>query len=175
MTTSNIDHSYHAVKALPNLLSSGAMDAKHRPPLGQYLHDQRHARGLTMAEAAARADTSAAYWSQIEGGQVKLPGADLRRRIAGALGIRHVDILIAAGELTAEEAGREDAPDDAVERVIAELRPLMAEVAWTPGRVNLLRVALEHYRDDDRRWAETDRPSTAAPGQPAPIPPPSRQ
>ena len=174
MTSANIDHSYHAVKALPNLLSSGAMDAKRRPPLGQYLHDQRHARGLTMADAATRAGTSAAYWSQIEGGQVKLPGAALRRGIAAALGVRHVDILIAAGELTAEEAGRDDAPDDAAERVIAELRPLMAEVAWTPGRVNLLRAALEHYRDDDRRWREAARQDAGAPDRPVPTPPESR-
>ena len=80
------------------------MREKRRPPGGQYIYESRTRLGLTMADAAERAGTSAAYWSQIENGTTKLPGADLRRRIAEALGVSHARLLVAFGELTADEA-----------------------------------------------------------------------
>lgn len=36
-------------------------------------------------------------------GNIKLPRPEARRRLAAALGIRHVDLLVAAGELWPEE------------------------------------------------------------------------
>lgn len=48
----------------------------------------------------------------IEHGRVTLPGADKRRKLADALGIRHVDILVAAGELSEDEVPKEGEPRD---------------------------------------------------------------
>jgi transcriptional regulator with XRE-family HTH domain len=63
------------------------------------LKDYRERLGLTQKEAAERAGTSSEYYSQIERGRIAMPNPELRRNIARALGIRHVDYLIAVGEL----------------------------------------------------------------------------
>jgi transcriptional regulator with XRE-family HTH domain len=59
----------------------------------------RERLGLTQKEAAERAGTSSEYYSQIERGRIAMPNPELRRNIARALGIRHVDYLVAVGEL----------------------------------------------------------------------------
>lgn len=118
------------------------MNTKYRPPLGHYLYERRTALGLTMAEAADRAGTSAAYWSQIEGGQVKLPGADLRRRIAEAINVSHLALLVAAGELTPAEAGQPETPE------LREIeRALLAAVAGLEDRevARVVRIARDLY------------------------------
>jgi Predicted transcriptional regulators len=89
--------------------------------------------GMTQRELAERIGTSPAYLSQIERGGTKLPGADLRRGIARAFGCSHIDVLIAAGELTREEVEsvptRDDAPGS------AEIHRLVDQIDWTPRRV----------------------------------------
>lgn len=47
------------------------------------LREYREALRLTQGEVAKRAGTTAAYISQIESGNVKLPNAELRRAISG--------------------------------------------------------------------------------------------
>ncbi len=71
--------------------------------LGAYIRNLRQRRGWTQRRLAEEIGTAPAYLSQIENGGTKLPSADLRRRLADALGVRHVDLLVAAGELEAEE------------------------------------------------------------------------
>lgn len=72
--------------------------------LGAFVKERREARGWSQTRLAAECGLDRAYLSQIESGKVGWPGADIRRRLAAALGLRHVDLLIAAGELSAEEA-----------------------------------------------------------------------
>lgn len=144
-------------------------------PIARYVKRRRAQLGKTQRQLAADAGTSPAYISQIEGGKVSLPGAALRRALASGLGVSHLDILVACGELTPEEAGQPESREDAAGAVLDELRPLLREVRWSPGRVSLLRATLEHFRDDDRLWAESGRPDTAAPDRPAPTPPASRK
>jgi transcriptional regulator with XRE-family HTH domain len=72
---------------------------------GAYVLARRRALGLTQGELADRIGLNRAHLSQIESGKIGLPAADIRRRLAAALGVRHVDLLIAAGELTPDEAG----------------------------------------------------------------------
>lgn len=71
--------------------------------MGEYIKERRLALSMSQEDLAESAGTSAAYLSQIERGKVALPGADLRRRLARVLGVRHIDLIVAAGELAPDE------------------------------------------------------------------------
>lgn len=71
--------------------------------MGAFIRAKRQALGLSQAALAGRAGLSRAYLSQIEGGKVGVTSADVRRRLARALGVRHIDLLVAAGELLPDE------------------------------------------------------------------------
>jgi len=71
--------------------------------IGGYVKALREATGAGQGKLADRAGLPRPYMSQLEAGKVGLPGADIRRRLASALGISHLDLLIAAGELLSEE------------------------------------------------------------------------
>lgn len=92
-----------------------------------YIKERRSRRGWSQVRLAEEVGTSSAYVSQLESGRVNLPGADLRRRLAAALGVTHLDLLVAAGELTDDEAGtpRQLAePDPARAALLAKLAAL---------------------------------------------------
>jgi len=64
-------------------------------------------------------------------GKVSLPQLDARRRLARELGVSHIELLIAAGELTEEEAlgaGATLTPDSALP---PDIRELIAEIDWS--------------------------------------------
>jgi transcriptional regulator with XRE-family HTH domain len=46
---------------------------------------------------------SKSYLSRTELGAIKLPSVEVRRRIADVLGMRHIDLLVLAGELSPDE------------------------------------------------------------------------
>jgi transcriptional regulator with XRE-family HTH domain len=79
---------------------------------GNYVRGLREARGLTQAEIEQSAGFPQAYLSNIERGRIVLPAADFRRRLARTLGVTHVDLLIAAGELTVDEVAAGCERDD---------------------------------------------------------------
>ncbi len=90
--------------------------------LAEWVVAQRESRGWTQAQLADRAGVRRSDLNAIEHGRIALPGAEKRRKLAAALGLRHVDVLVGAGELTAEEAGPPlvpTYPDDRL-RAIAE-------------------------------------------------------
>lgn len=72
-------------------------------PLGKLVKDGRGRLGLTQMEFAERVGISQAYVSSMERGTVRMPDVDIRRRLAGVLGMTHVELLIGSGELDAEE------------------------------------------------------------------------
>jgi transcriptional regulator with XRE-family HTH domain len=72
--------------------------------LGEYIEARRLELGIrTQLALAELADVPATTVNRIETGVTKLPSADIRRRLATALRVRHIDLLIAAGELLPEE------------------------------------------------------------------------
>lgn len=76
--------------------------------LQKFVQDHRRDAGLTQKQLAELAGINQPTISDIERGQVKLPSADIRRRLALALRVSHLDILVAAGEilpLEIEQAG----------------------------------------------------------------------
>lgn len=74
-----------------------------RSPLGDFIVSRREALGYSQSELAERAGLTRAYMNSIERGKLGLPGVDQRRALAEALRVRHVDLLVAAGELAHDE------------------------------------------------------------------------
>ncbi len=75
----------------------------HTGNLGAYVAARRDALGLKLTALALRAQLSKSELSGLEHGKIKLPGADKRRRLAEALRLSHAELLVASGEVTAEE------------------------------------------------------------------------
>jgi transcriptional regulator with XRE-family HTH domain len=69
----------------------------------------REARHLSVTALAEKAELSKSEISAIENGRITLPGADKRRRLARALGVSHLDLLVAAGEIAEDEIGSANA------------------------------------------------------------------
>ncbi|MDZ4178788.1 MAG: helix-turn-helix domain-containing protein [Coriobacteriia bacterium] len=68
--------------------------------IGRLIAGHRERRKLTKAELARRAGVSAPYLSQIESGD-RRPSEAVLRQIAGALGIKNIELLEPAGMLSA--------------------------------------------------------------------------
>lgn len=90
--------------------------------LATYIAGLRRLRGLTQVALAERASVSRDVIAQIESGKSKLPVPENRRKLAAALGVRHVDLLVAAGELDADEITSQPQPAYPADevRVLAE-------------------------------------------------------
>lgn len=94
--------------------------------LGSYVKERRDRLGMSLTALAIKAGLSKSELSALERGRISLPGADKRRRLAAALGVSHLDLLVAAGELTEAERGGavERVPDSPVELMVAQVRAL---------------------------------------------------
>jgi transcriptional regulator with XRE-family HTH domain len=132
--------------------------------LGQLIREWRERSGLSLAQAAAMVGIGRGHLSQFETGRIGLPQTDVRRRLAQVLGISHIELLIAAGELSENEVtaagvvGKvERRPDDP--RTV--LHALIDQINWERDATNranvegLLRLILE--RED----AKAGRPASA--------------
>lgn len=71
--------------------------------IGDYIKEHRAELGLNQTELAAKAKMTRSHLAVLESGKVNLPNADLRRRIAQALGVSHLDVLVACGEIRPDE------------------------------------------------------------------------
>lgn len=117
---------------------------------GDYIKEQRIALGYTtQASFAEYAGINSAHLNQIERGKIALPNAELRRKLAKALGVSHIEILVRAGELEVDEAaGTQPDPSPAERAIMREVRAH----AWTPAQVRAavgsLRAIAQMGRDD---------------------------
>jgi len=103
--------------------------------LGHYVVQMRTKIGLKQNQLAERAGLPATTINRIEKGVTKLPSADIRRRLATALGLSHLDILVAAGEITREEvsAGGVEQRDElsgVPPQVVTALRKISTWTTW---------------------------------------------
>jgi len=104
--------------------------------LAQLVQNRRKALGLTQSELAERANVSQSYVSNLERGRTQLPNVQIRRQLAQALRMSHVDLLIAAGELGAHELpGSANAVRPVVVGMAAQLDVLPADVRRALERV----------------------------------------
>src|SRR3712207_1558846 len=99
--------------------------------LGHFLRSRRQYLRLRQADVASEAGISPSHYARIEAGRISLPSPEVRRGIARALGLNHLDLLVRAGELLPEEVDlsddREDFPRRSkfteAMRVLADLSP----------------------------------------------------
>ena len=78
-------------------------------PMPDFLRDAMAAAGLSAAELARRSGASESQISRWLAGAHR-PDINQLRTVAPALGVRILDLVVAAGHLTAEEAGLEGPP-----------------------------------------------------------------
>lgn len=71
--------------------------------IGQFIIRRRDELNLTQTALAEMVGLKRSHLSLIESGKIALPGAGVRREIARVLGVRHVDLLVIAGELSEDE------------------------------------------------------------------------
>ena len=122
--------------------------------LGTYIESRRRDLGLSQVALAERAEVPSTTVNRIERGVTKLPSADVRRRLARVLGVSHLDLLVAAGEITPEEinqAGATPVIEHDPSGPMARLAPLIEEVRWTDERLEAVEGDLRFYMDFDER------------------------
>jgi transcriptional regulator with XRE-family HTH domain len=125
--------------------------------LGNYIRRRREELKMTAAQLVEQSGVSKSHLSQIEKGKIAFPNAEIRRRLAWALGVSHVDLLVAAGELNAEEvvtAGVEGA----VQRSAGSeaVHQLADRVDWSVGeRRSTVEGILRMYLAVDARAGRT--------------------
>lgn len=118
--------------------------------LSSYIRDKRNHLGWTQAVLADHAGVSRDLIAQIESGKSKFPQPENRRRLATALGVSHLDLLVAAGEITAAELGsvagivEQDPTDPRI-----ELAGYLKRVRLTRGREETLRILLRGMVEAD--------------------------
>ena len=112
--------------------------------LKSFVIEKRESLGWTQTELARRSGVPRTTVNRIESGTTKLPEADVRRKLAKALGVRHVDILVAAGELSETEVlPVNDPSSEAVKR----LAPLIDQVEWSERLYQWMETNLRFYAD----------------------------
>ena len=96
-----------------------------RSGLGAYIREQRLALGLTQRELAeAIRATDRTYVTSLEAGRIGLPQGAMRKKIARALHVREVDLLIAAGLLAPDTSTAAEPMDPRLVALIPALQAL---------------------------------------------------
>lgn len=120
--------------------------------LGHYVRERREVLGLSQTELAERADVPRTTVNRVETGTTKLPSPDVRRRLARALSVPHLDLLIAAGELVEDDI--RSAGVVAVSVIEPERAELLAKLERIrladETRVSTLRTVLDLWLRQDR-------------------------
>jgi transcriptional regulator with XRE-family HTH domain len=78
---------------MPDTDTPPAREPLWRDAVGQELREERHDAGRTLADVAKQAGVSTQYLSEIERGR-KEPSSEVLQAVAGALGLRLVDLTI---------------------------------------------------------------------------------
>jgi len=120
--------------------------------LAQFIRESRDARGFSQKYLAALVGIPQPALSDIERGKVKLPNADLRRRLAAALNVRHIDMLVAAGELSRDELAIIETPDALPASMNASLTGGLLGIVWEwtqghPDREHFLLQMMGNLKD----------------------------
>jgi HTH-type transcriptional regulator, competence development regulator len=116
--------------------------------LGAFIRQRRSSLGMTQESVAEQAGIGRSHLSQIESGKIGLPNATIRRRLAKTLRVRHIDLLIAAGEVSEDEVRSGAAPQPSELEELADRLPLDAREA-------LLAVARQLARIQQRANGQT--------------------
>ena len=113
--------------------------------LGTFVRQRRNALGLTQEEVADASAIGRSHLSQVESGKIGLPNVEIRRRLADTLRVRHVDLLIAAGEISDDEVRNGSAPAPSeLDEIAADLSPDAREALFAVAR-QLSRTQLRRH------------------------------
>lgn len=128
--------------------------------MGTYVRDQRKRLGMTQEDLGQAVGISKGYVSQIESGKISFPNADLRRRLAVALGVRHIDLIVAAGELTDAEVPGPSRIASQRDPGVETIRALLDQIDMTTDRRAASIIALlQMYRAQDHARSEESPPA----------------
>src|SRR4051812_25533167 len=116
--------------------------------MGAFIRASRQAMGLNQTRFAEVANIGRSHLAQIESGKITFPNAEYRRKIAKALGVSHIALLVAAGELTAgeiEQAGTRGVVADNPDDPRVQIHALVDQVNWfgRPDRIDGITSQLE--------------------------------
>jgi len=120
---------------------------------GQFVKRHRLRRGLTLEALGELTGMDKSHLSQIER-KSTFPQAERRRQLARALGVTHLDLLIAAGELTEGEvvaAGMVGVVEEDPDGPLAQIAEAARQINWSrPGRVATIGTLFRLYLTEDR-------------------------
>lgn len=152
--------------ATPDIV--GSMSVASESGLGSYVRRRRESLHITLTELARRAGLSKSELSSLENGRIALPGADKRRRLAAALHVRHVDLLVAAGEIASDEVERtpEPEPGDPLTR----LAPLIYSIQWDETMYTAIRGMIREIAKMQRENATDETIQISGPPELSPEP-----
>ena len=111
--------------------------------LGPYIRQRRADLGMSQIALSEASGVTRSHLSMIEHGKIAIPSADIRRRLAAALGISHLDLLVAAGELTADElqiANTAGVVSDSP--YVADLVEMVRAVPWAEARAKFIEAVI---------------------------------
>lgn len=123
--------------------------------LGTFVRDYLDRTGMTQTALADRGEVPRLTINRLVKEKVALPDADTRRKLATAMGVTHIDILIAAGELEPEEALGAGATLTDTEALPPVIRQLLADIDWSPVNTVRTKTMLETIRDTQRSQPQT--------------------
>lgn len=123
--------------------------------LGEFIKEKREEAGLNQSDLARSSGVLRETINRIENNKTMLPSADSRRRLAKALGVSHLELLIAAGEILPEEvraAGAEGVIERDPDPMTDELVTLARLIDWrqAPGIFTGLSNVLAGVLEDQR-------------------------
>lgn len=120
--------------------------------LGGYIRDYLERTGLSQTELSARSNVPRVTINRLVKEKTALPDADTRRKLAKAMGVSHLDILVASGEIEPEEveaAGVQGVAEEAA--IPQEVWAIIRNLDWTnPTVVTRTLVMLQTVRDTQR-------------------------
>lgn len=137
--------------------------------IGRLVREKRLELGLSQTALAEASGLSKGHLSTLEAGKIALPAPDIRRRLAAALGVSHLDLLVAAGEITEDEikkAGAEGVVEEDPDPLRAQLVDVVRQVRWAEKPElahSLITVAMGILKD--QQTAPARRPASSAPGR----------
>lgn len=101
--------------------------------LGGYIRDYLDRTGLSQTELSARSNVPRVTINRLVKEKTALPDADTRRKLARAMGVSHLNILVAAGEIEPEEvqaAGVQGVVEDMHNSPAFRIHKIVDEIAW---------------------------------------------
>jgi transcriptional regulator with XRE-family HTH domain len=122
--------------------------------LADYVRTRREALGLNQTQLAERSGLPRTTINRIESGTTKLPTPEFRRKLAAGLGVSHIDLLIAAGELLPEEvqtAGVEGVVSSSVRHPADAIHDVVDWFDWTDEQAESARMSLLSLQPAGRR------------------------